>query len=359
MDKMVLLRKMAVGLLPLLVFILVDEFVGTTEGIIVAIVTGVGQLIYFWLKEKRLEKFVLVDTGLIVALGAVSLISHNDLFIKIKPALIEAIMVVVLGISAFTPQNLMLSMQKRYMGEISMNEQQLKNLKMSLILMFWVFLLHTLLILYAAFYMSTEAWGFISTILFYILLGLVFLFQFLWNKRQQGKIEWLPLLDKEGRVVGKAPRELCKKDKSLIYPVVRLYVFNSKGEIFLQKRLPNAPTQPGKWDASMAGHVTYGETIEQAVVRESKEELHLEDFEFFPLDQHMFYGETTTAMIFVFGAMTDKEITADPKETDGGAFYDLYQVKNQLGEENLSAGLLKEWPFLVKLRKQIKGRRKV
>jgi intracellular septation protein A/isopentenyldiphosphate isomerase len=354
MDRAALIRKMAVGMLPLLVFILVDELVGTTEGIIVAILTGLGQLIYFWIKDKRLEKFVLVDTGLIVVLGAVSLISHNDLFIKIKPALIEGIMVVVMGISAFTPKNLMLAMQKRYVGDISMTEQQLKSIKLSLVLMFWVFLLHALLIVYAAFYMSQEAWGFISTVLFYILLALVFVFQFAWNRWQQKKIEWLPLLDKDGRVVGKAPREVCKKDKSIIYPVVRLYVFNSQGEIFLQKRLPHAPTQPGKWDASMAGHVIFGETIEQALVRETKEELHLEDFEFFPMDQHMFYGETTTAMIFVFGAVTDKPIHADPKETDGGQFFNLHKVKHNLGEENLSAGLIQEWPLLVKLRKQIK-----
>lgn len=353
MDKFVLMRKMAIGLLPLLVFIAADEIFGTEIGLIVAIITGIGQLIYFYIREKRFEKFVLIDTALILLLGGISLISHNDLFFKIKPGLIELILVAVLGVSVFTPKNIMLEMQKRYLGDISIGDEQLKSMKLTLLIMFWVFFAHTALVFYSAFFMSKEAWAFISTALFYIIFGLVFVFQLVSNKLKKNNIEWLPLLDPDGKVIGKAPREVCKKDKSLIYPVIRLHVFNSKGQIFLQKRKKNAPTQAGKWDAAVAGHVIYGENIEQAVLRESLEELNLSGFDFFLLDKNMFYGETTTAMIFVFGAITDNPIIPNLKETDGGNFYDLYQIKNLLGEENLSAGLLKEWPILVKLRKSV------
>jgi intracellular septation protein A/8-oxo-dGTP pyrophosphatase MutT (NUDIX family) len=353
MDKFVLMRKMAIGLLPLLVFIAADEIFGTEIGLIVAIITGIGQLIYFYIREKRFEKFVLIDTALILLLGGISLISHNDLFFKIKPGLIELILVAVLGVSVFTPKNIMLEMQKRYLGDISIGDEQLKSMKLTLLIMFWVFFAHTALVFYSAFFMSKEAWAFISTALFYIIFGLVFVFQLVSNKLKKNNIEWLPLLDPDGKVIGKAPREVCKKDKSLIYPVIRLHVFNSKGQIFLQKRKKNAPTQAGKWDAAVAGHVIYGENIEQAVLRESLEELNLSGFDFFLLDKNMFYGETTTAMIFVFGAITDNPIIPNLHETDGGNFYDLYQIKNLLGEENLSAGLLKEWPILVKLRKSV------
>lgn len=354
MDKAALIRKMAIGLLPLLVFIIADEVFGTEVGLIVAIITGIGQLIFFYIRDRKIEKFVLVDTALILALGGISLISHNDLFFKIKPALIEMILVIVIGISAFTPKNLVLTMQKRYMGEVEMNEDQMKAIRKNLILMFWIFLSHTLLIFYSAFYMSTEAWGFISTALFYILFGVILIAQLVSTKLKQRKIEWLPLLDLEGNIVGKAPREVCKKNKDLIYPVIRLHIFNSKGQVFLQKRKKNAPTQPGKWDAAVAGHVIFGEKIEDAVKRESMEELNLKDFEFFLIERNMFYGETTTAMIFVFGAVTDNPIIPNLQETDGGEFFDLYSVKNTLGEKNLSAGVLKEWPLLVQLRKKLK-----
>lgn len=356
MDRLVLIRKMAIGLLPLIVFIIADEILGTERGLIVAIIIGIIQLVFFYFRDKKIEKFILIDTALIIALGGVSLISHNEVFFKIKPGLIELILVIVIGISAFTPKNLVLAMQKRYMGDITMNDSQLSAIKRSLILMFWIFVVHTMLIFYSAFYMSTEAWGFISTALFYIIFGVIFLVQFISNKLKQKKIEWLPILDKEGNIIGKAPREICKKDKSLIYPVIRLHVFNSKGQIFLQKRKKNAPTQAGKWDAAVAGHVVFGEKIEDAVLREAKEELNLTGFNFFPLDQNMFYGETTTAMIFVFGAVTDNAIKPNLKETDGGSFFDLLSVKSIVGKENLSAGFLKEFPLLIKLQKKIKAK---
>ncbi len=354
MDRAALIKKMLIGLVPLVAFIIADEVFGTETGLVVAIIIGIGQLVWFYVKDRKIEKFILIDTGLIVALGGVSLISHNDLFFKIKPALIKFILVIILGISAFSSKNIVLAMQKRYTGDIALNNSQMDQIRRSLKLMFYVMLAHSLLILYAAFYMSTEAWGFISTALFYIIVGVIFLWQLVSNKLKARHTEWLPVIDKDGKVIGKAPREVCKKDKSLIYPVVRLHIFNPQKQIFLQKRTMNTSIQPGKYDAAVAGHVRFGETVEDAVRREAREELNLSGFDFFQVDRTMFYGETTTAMMFIFVAVVDGEIKPDAKETAGGGFFDFKTARRQIGEENLSAGLKEEWPLLVKIYNNMK-----
>ena len=353
MDKSALIKKMLIGLIPLLAFIIADEVFGTQIGLIVAIIIGIGQLIYFYIKDRKIEKFVLMDTALILVLGGISLISHNDLFFKIKPALIEFILVVILGISAYSPKNIVLQMQKRYTGDIELNENQLAQIRSNLKLMFFIMFIHAILIVYAAFYMSTEAWGFISTALFYIIVGILFVWQLVQNKMKARKVEWLPVIDKEGKIVGKAPREECKRNKSLIYPVVRLHIFNSKKEIFLQKRTLNTTIQPGKWDAAVAGHVIFGETIEDAVRREANEELNLKDLSFQLVDKRMFYGETTTAMMFIFVAVVDQPISPNPKETSGGDFFNFRKAKQIIGNSDLSAGLQEEWPLLNQLFKQL------
>ena len=87
--------------------------------------------------------------------------------------------------------------------------------------------------------------------------------------------ELFPLVDEAGNVIGKATRRECHSGSMLLHPVVHLHVFNSTGELYLQKRSMSKDIQPGKWDTSVGGHVDYGEDIEAALRREAREELGL------------------------------------------------------------------------------------
>jgi len=215
-NKFQLLKKFLPGLLPLIVFIVVDEIWGTTPGLIVAVCFGIAQLLFTYIKDKVFDKFTLFDTLLIVILGAVSYILDNDIFFKLKPALIGVILCIVLGISAFSKLNIFALMSKRYFDGLNINEEQLKQFNRSLKILFFIFLFHTLLVFYSAFYMSKEAWAFISTILFYLLFGAYFVYELLKNKiknRKYNNEEWLPLVDEKGKILGKAPAHLHTKIK--------------------------------------------------------------------------------------------------------------------------------------------------
>ena len=64
----------------------------------------------------------------------------------------------------------------------------------------------------------------------------------------------------------------------LLHPVIHLHVFNSKGELYLQKRPDWKDIQPGKWDTSVGGHIDLGESVDIALRRETQEELGITDF---------------------------------------------------------------------------------
>lgn len=56
---------------------------------------------------------------------------------------------------------------------------------------------------------------------------------------------------------------------------VGAWIINGKGEVLLTKRSQNAKNEKGKWEAP-GGAVEFGETLEEAIRREMKEELGIE-----------------------------------------------------------------------------------
>ena len=51
--------------------------------------------------------------------------------------------------------------------------------------------------------------------------------------------EMFPLVDEQGNIIGAATRGECHNGSKLLHPVIHLHVFNSKGELYLQKRPPS------------------------------------------------------------------------------------------------------------------------
>ena len=85
--------------------------------------------------------------------------------------------------------------------------------------------------------------------------------------------EMFPIVDENGNIISAATRGECHNGSKLLHPVVHLHLFNSQGELYLQKRPDWKDIQPGKWDTAVGGHIGLGESVGQALVRETKEEL--------------------------------------------------------------------------------------
>ena len=103
--------------------------------------------------------------------------------------------------------------------------------------------------------------------------------------------EIFPVVDEEGNILSAATRGECHGGSMLLHPVVHLHVFNSQGELYLQKRPAWKDIQPDKWDTAVGGHVDLGESIHQALLREVQEELGITDFEPQPLHHYVFQSD--------------------------------------------------------------------
>lgn len=144
--------------------------------------------------------------------------------------------------------------------------------------------------------------------------------------------EIFPIVDEEGNVKGSATRGECHSGSKLLHPVVHLHVFNSRGDIYLQRRPDWKDIQPGKWDTAVGGHVDYCETPEEALYREVHEELGITDFlpEF--VDKYVFDSLRERELVYVNRTVYDGEIHPSADELDGGRFWTMDEINESMGK---------------------------
>ena len=155
--------------------------------------------------------------------------------------------------------------------------------------------------------------------------------------------EIFPLVDEEGTVVGKATRGECHNGSRLLHAVVHLHIFNSQGEVYLQKRPEWKDIQPGKWDTAVGGHIDYGETPEEALRREVREELGITDFEPQFIGKYVFDSKRERELVYVNRTTYDGEIRPSKDELDGGRFWSMQEIRESIGQGVLTPNFESEF----------------
>jgi len=155
--------------------------------------------------------------------------------------------------------------------------------------------------------------------------------------------ELFPLVDETGDVIGKATRGECHDGSKLLHPVVHLHVFNSRGEVYLQKRPEWKDIQPGKWDTSVGGHIDYGESPEQALIREVREELGITCFESERVGQYVFESRRERELVYVHRTIYDGPIKPSAEELDGGRFWTIDEICAAIGHDMLTPNFESEF----------------
>ena len=144
--------------------------------------------------------------------------------------------------------------------------------------------------------------------------------------------EMFPIVDEQGNILSAATRGECHNGSKLLHPVVHLHVFNSQGELYLQKRPEWKDIQPCKWDTAVGGHIDLGESVEMALKREANEELSIVDFTPELLTTYVFESAREKELVFAHKTVYDGTIIPSD-ELDGGRFWPLAEIRENIGKE--------------------------
>ena len=130
------------------------------------------------------------------------------------------------------------------------------------------------------------------------------------------------------------PRHRNKPRPDNRHPMIAgVFLFNSKGNIILQKVSLSKKTDAGKWSYSAAGHVDAGESYEQAALRELSEEMGvLATSATFVGKGHTIKEGKTRAFHNVFKVISDDEIHFDKSEVEEIKEFTIPELKQQITE---------------------------
>lgn len=125
--------------------------------------------------------------------------------------------------------------------------------------------------------------------------------------------EWWPIINTQGKIIGSIEHFTSLADKKkFIHPTVRVLVID-KSRILLQKRANDDLVAPSLWDTTMSNHLRMNETIENCVDRTAEASLKLNDFKYMHLSSYTCENkyEIQNSFLFVSCQMSD----IDPKPT--------------------------------------------
>jgi isopentenyldiphosphate isomerase len=160
--------------------------------------------------------------------------------------------------------------------------------------------------------------------------------------------EIFDVCDERDEIIGQKTRQEVHR-LGLRHRAVHVLVFNSRGQVFLQKRSMKKDCFPGRWDSSASGHLDCGEDYDACAVRELREEL---GFEASSPPERLFKidacPQTGQEFVWIYRCQGEGPFTLHPEEIESGGWFGPDEVTRWLRErpEDFAGAVHLIWPRL-------------
>lgn len=159
--------------------------------------------------------------------------------------------------------------------------------------------------------------------------------------------EWLPIVTDKGNIIGQSPRSELHKGLKILHPVVHLHVIDHSKMLLLQKRPMNKLVQPGKWDTAVGGHISAGESLENALVRETFEETGLSDLIPIHIKSYRWETEIEAELVYMYVTKTAQKPTIQSDEVDELRFWSKSEIEEKQESGIFTPNFIHEFRILI------------
>jgi isopentenyldiphosphate isomerase len=158
-------------------------------------------------------------------------------------------------------------------------------------------------------------------------------------------------VDQTDTPVGVIPRaEVFKKHAN--FRVSHVLIFNSRGELLLQRLALTRNRNPGAWGSSVASYLFSSENYVQAAQRRVPQELGISDFVLVPLGKTEMIDDGCLKFISVFQSCNEGPFRYDPAHIDRVEFVSLYEIRRMIESDGriFTPTFLQVFRFYLSLR---------
>jgi isopentenyl-diphosphate delta-isomerase type 1 len=153
-------------------------------------------------------------------------------------------------------------------------------------------------------------------------------------------------VDESDNVLGSMTRVEAHSGSGKIHRAAVAIIFDPENKhVLLQQRTLKKDMCPGFWGDSVGGHVTFGQSYDEAIMRETEEELGLKHLKLNFHSKHLFElsGEREFYAIYTGHISLNTEIHFDRDEIQQVRWIELEKMEPFLQREPCTPGLIQSW----------------
>lgn len=148
-------------------------------------------------------------------------------------------------------------------------------------------------------------------------------------------MEYLDLVNENDEVIGKEDRDIIYQNNWRNFRVINIMIFTSDNKIIVPKRSSNRKVFPNCYDCSVGGHVSSGETYEQAAYRELEEELGITNVKLDEIAYFKPFDINTSSFSKMYKLVYDKELNYDKDGIEQIYYMTKEEIDNLIKEDEL------------------------
>ena len=171
--------------------------------------------------------------------------------------------------------------------------------------------------------------------------------------------EQLILVDSDDNEIGYSSKSECHKDLGLLHRAFSIFLFNSTGELLIQKRSIKKELWGQYWSNSCCSHPRKGEDLHEAAIRRVHQELSIEcslNFLYkFQYQENYSDSGSEHELCSVFYGLYDGTINCNENEIEDWRMISSTQLNEEIGQSNIlyTPWLKLEWAEITTKYKEV------